>query len=63
MKYPKDSGIPRKMWRRIKVRGKFIMMKLAEIQDEYGVDVRFCGDRITLKETTIALLRDTYENY
>ncbi len=44
LKFPIGSNVPKNMWSKIRVKGQYILLKLSEIQVDYGIDVVFCGD-------------------
>ena len=43
--YPRGSAIPKKLWRRIRTRGKYIFSCLNTIEERYGITVEWCQDR------------------
>lgn len=44
-KFPAGSGIPRKVWRFLKVKPPFIFSSLKKIEEKYGVEVIFSENR------------------
>lgn len=44
MNYPIGSGIPQRAWSSIKIKGKYILKKITELQLTYGVPFIFAGD-------------------
>lgn len=56
--YPKGSSIPRHRWRYIRVRGKYIMKRVFELQ-EMGIEVIFAGSReaaeVKVKEICVTI--------
>jgi len=43
IKYPMSSGIPKKKWRYIKMRGPVLLRKTFEIMIDYNIPIIFCG--------------------
>lgn len=45
LEFPVNSGIPKNLWKNIKIGGKYLLKTLYEYQDKYGVTIHFCGNR------------------
>lgn len=43
--FPAGSSIPKKMWRRIRTRAKYIFSCLKTIEERYGIAIEWCDDR------------------
>jgi ERCC4-type nuclease len=43
--YPKHSGIPPALWKKIRIRGNYLLRKILEIELEYGVRCIWAGNR------------------
>jgi len=54
--YPKGSGLPKSILKRIRIGGKFLHKRVMEIQDEYGIEFCFCEDKYEAIETAMKLL-------
>jgi len=60
--YPEGSGIPRRMFPKIKVRRNFILSKLVEIQTKYNIFVNLCGSDVEIaKQITFSIMRNIWE--
>lgn len=62
MDYPIGSKIPKKQWRKIRVRGPFIMSKLARLSLDYGTNVWYCGCKENAEAAAIYLMKQVYES-
>jgi len=56
MKFPVGSGIPKKLWRFLRVKPKFILSCLQRIEDEYGVIVIHSASRDEAAKKCLELL-------
>jgi len=63
MAYPVGSNIPKSKWRKIRVRGPFIMKRLEEIMVRHNVTVVFCGDVDNAQMVGIGIMKRVYEFY
>ena len=61
--YPEGSGIPRHMFKKIKVRRNFILSKLVEIQTKYNIFVNLCGSDIEMaKQITFNIMKNVWKS-
>lgn len=60
-RYPEGSGLPRRMWDKLRVKGGFIMKNIMEMQIKHGVHVVFCGDAENANKLALGLMRKIYE--
>jgi len=63
IKYPYGSEVPRKMWKKLKVKGPFILKVISQIQVKYGIHVVFCGDSDNAKYIANNIMRQVHEQY
>ena len=61
--YPEGSDIPKSKWKKLKIKGPFIMGFLASIQLEYGINVLMCGNRRYAEFNTYKLLERVWKKY
>jgi ERCC4-type nuclease len=61
--YPFNLKLPQKVISKIRVRGKFIRMKLHQIHEKYGVGIVFAGDAYHAEEIATNLIRRIYGLY
>jgi ERCC4-type nuclease len=63
IKYPYGSKIPRKVWRKLKVKGPFIMKAISHIQIDCGIHVIFCDDVENAKYIATNIMKRVSEKY
>ena len=61
--YPEGSDLPKKVRRKLKIKGPYIMSFLANIPFQYGVHIYMCGNRDYAEHTTYKLLEKAYKHY
>lgn len=59
--YPEGSDIPKYKWKKIKIRGPFIMKKLSEIATKYGIHVIACSNSTYANHIAINLMKRVWE--
>ncbi len=59
--YPNVSCIPKKVRSKIKIRGSYILKKLAEMSIIYGVSVIPCGHPKYAEEMVVSIMKRVYE--
>ena len=55
MSFPENSGIPEKQLQYVRMNGKFMWRKLCEYQENFGVQVVFCDDKISAQERVLMI--------
>lgn len=60
--FPKNSGIPHKKWRYLKMRGRFIKSRLYTECDKRGIKIFFCPTKEEAEQKAIDLLLEAYFN-
>lgn len=58
IKFPENSGIPKKAWSKLRTNGKFLISKLTKMCDKYGIELLFCGNRDTAISTAMGIFRE-----
>ena len=56
--FPKGSGLPKRVTRKIRVKGKFLAKQVERLSEEYGVEFIFCNDREEAQEKAMELFRE-----
>ena len=59
--YPIGSDIPKRLWKKIRVKPEFIQSSIVKIAVEYGVQVLFCDDKIKAEEVCYSILKKIYK--
>lgn len=72
MKFPEESGIPRRLWyrknkygktvRNIKLNGKYILSFLQNMCNNNDIELIFCDGMLEAEATAYTLLKNFYEN-
>jgi hypothetical protein len=61
MNFPENSGIPEKQLKYVRMNGKFMWRKLCEYQENFGVQVVFCDDKISAQERVLMIFDEVSE--
>jgi|TARA_R100001163_G_scaffold35336_1_gene27193 hypothetical protein len=61
MNFPENSGIPEKQLQYVRMNGKFMWRKLCEYQENFGVQVVFCDDKISAQERVLMIFDEVSE--
>jgi ERCC4-type nuclease len=62
LQYPVGSDVPRRLWSKIKISGKYILKCLTEFQIKYGINIVFCGDTSNAALYVLSILKRIEEN-
>lgn len=60
LEFPRNSGIPRKLWRRVRMNGGFMQKRLEKIEEDYGVEVIFAGDTAGAMDTAEKIILEIH---
>ena len=60
-RYPHGSGIPKKVWPSLRIKGKYMQRVISSIKIDYGVHVIACGDKRRAEEIAMLIMRKVYE--
>ena len=61
IQFPKNSSIPTYRWKYLRMNGKFMCRLMRGYEEDYGVEVVFCGDRESAEEKAIEIFREVVE--
>ena len=61
MSFPEGSDIPRAKWNKIRIKGNFILKRLAEIQTKYDIHVITCEDKACAWHMTNSIMKRVFE--
>jgi len=62
-RYPYGAGIPKKLRAKIKMRGKYILSLLDQIEADYGVEILYCQDVFDAQEQAIQIIQEVHDAY
>jgi hypothetical protein len=60
--FPKGSGLPKYVQRKIRVSGKFLVKQTERLSEEYGVKFLFFDNRMEAEERAIELIKGAMHN-
>lgn len=60
--FPKGSGLPKQVQRKIRARGKFLASQVQRLSEEYDVKFLFCSNREEAQERAMELFQEAIEN-
>lgn len=60
LQFPKNSGIPVRLWKNIRMNGKYLLSCLYGLQDKYGIELVFCNENFSSEEVVINILKEVY---
>ena len=56
--FPRGSGLPKRIQRKVRARGKFLVKQVDKMSEEYGVEFIFCNNRDEAQEKAIELFTE-----
>tara|TARA_Y100000034_G_C6552069_1_gene238549 strand:- start:79 stop:522 length:444 start_codon:yes stop_codon:yes gene_type:complete len=62
MKYPYNDDVPVSVRKKIRIRGKFIMSKLYEVEEQ-DITLIFAENRLNAQDIALNIMEKTYEQY
>jgi ERCC4-type nuclease len=62
MRYPVGSFIPKNRWKKLKIKGGFIMKFLQDISQDYGVKVVLAGSSTVAERKIVEIMKKVCEN-
>jgi len=60
--FPKGTGLPKRVTRRIRVSGKYLAGEAARLSEEYEVEFIYCQNRAEAQEKAMELFKEVLEN-
>lgn len=55
LNFPLNSGIPKHLWGKLKITGKFILKKIVDLELTYGVNFKFAGEHA--EDIAVAIMK------
>lgn len=62
VEYPKGTNIPQKLWYKLRVRGKYMLHFIKEIEEDYGITVIFAGGITEGELAAIKIMKEVCDN-
>ncbi|MHA2428855.1 MAG: hypothetical protein ACXADB_12605, partial [Candidatus Hermodarchaeia archaeon] len=60
--FPKGSGLPRYIQRKVRAKGKFLVKQVERMSEEYEVEFIFCANREEAQERAIELFKEALQS-
>ena len=60
--FPKGSGLPIRVQRKVRVKGKFLIKQVERMSEEYEVEFIFCSNREEAQERAIELFKEALQS-
>jgi hypothetical protein len=60
-KFPQGSGIPKRMWKKLRMNGKFMIKRLNEWCEQYGVELIFCNTKLDAEQEAAHIIKEVIE--
>lgn len=59
--FPKGSGLPKHVQSKIRARGKFLVKRVQQLSEEYGVKFLFCMNRMEAQDRAMELIQEALD--
>lgn len=63
LNFPRNSGIPPKFWKRLRVSSKYMLKRIVELETTYNCSFIFAGDNDSAKEYAKTIFKRMMEMY
>ena len=63
LRFPQDSGIPKRVWKKLWYNAKDMLKKLEEFNEKYGIEIVFCNNKEDSQDKAINILKEIYGKY
>jgi hypothetical protein len=60
LEFPVNSSVPKYLWSKLRLNGKFMLKKIEELSAEYGVEFLFCNNKYEAEQTVLEIFRSVY---
>lgn len=61
--FPENSGIPKHLWKYIRMNGKIIWAKLKGLEEKYGFQTIFGGTRQGAEDEAVKIFKEIHDGY
>lgn len=61
LQFPKNSGIPPKLWKNLRITPLYLLKYITEINITYGVHTHFCGNRQNAQALAVSIMKRVNE--
>jgi ERCC4-type nuclease len=63
LQFPRNSGIPQKLWKNLRISPLYLLKYITEISTIYGIHTHFCGDRSTAQHLAVSIMKRVNEQH
>ena len=61
LQFPRNSGIPQRLWKNLRITPLFLLKYITEIHTKYGIHTHFCGNRKNAAALAISIMKRVSE--
>jgi len=61
LQFPRNSGIPQKLWKKLRITPLYLLKYITEINTIYGIHTHFCGNRESAMALAISIMKRVNE--
>lgn len=59
--FPKNSGIPKRYWKKLRVTGKYLQSALFKLANKYDIELHFCDSEFGACEKAMEIFQEVIE--
>ena len=63
LNFPKNSGIPQRLWKNLRITPLYLLKFITEINTKYGVHTHFCGNRNNAQALAVSIMKRVNEEH
>ena len=63
LNFPRNSGIPPKLWKNLRISPLYLLKYITEINTVYDIHTHFCGDRDNAQKLSVSIMKRVNEQY
>ena len=63
LNFPRNSGIPPKLWKNLRISPLYLLKYITEINTVYDIHTHFCGDRDNAQKLAVSIMKRVNEQY
>ena len=61
LQFPINSGLTKEQQKKVRMNPQFIMKRLNEYEEEYGIEIIFAGNKENAMEVALDIMKEVYE--
>lgn len=63
LNFPRNSGIPQRLWKNLRITPLYLLKFITEINTIYGVHTHFCGNRNNAQALAVSIMKRVNEEH